>query len=115
MPNGEIQQEFVDTLKAIGKWMQKNGESVYGTRGNVMPPQEWGVVTSKNNKLYVHVFRPGSHGYIFLPDLKQKVTSASPFGNNATVKFKQQPEGLFIYLDGVQTDNIDTIIELTTS
>ena len=115
MPNGEIQQEFVDTLKAIGKWMQKNGESVYGTRGNVMPPQEWGVVTSKNNKLYVHVFRPGSHGYIFLPDLKQKVTSASAFGNNATVKFKQQPEGLFIYLDGVQTDKIDTIIILTTS
>jgi alpha-L-fucosidase len=31
---------------------------------------------------------------------------------NKEVKFKQQPEGTFIYLDGVVLDEIDTIIQL---
>eukprot|EP01035_Chromulina_nebulosa_P067676 gene67676-92695_t len=28
-PDGNIQQQFVDTLKAIGDWMNKNGETIY--------------------------------------------------------------------------------------
>jgi alpha-L-fucosidase len=33
MPNGDISQQFVDTLKDVGNWLAKYGESVYGTRG----------------------------------------------------------------------------------
>ena len=29
MPNGRIQPEFVERLHEIGKWLQKNGESIY--------------------------------------------------------------------------------------
>jgi hypothetical protein len=29
------------------------------------------------------------------------------------LKYKQLPEGVFIYLDGVKLDEIDTIIQLT--
>ena len=35
-------------LKAMGKWMQQYGESIYGTRGNIIPPQDWGIVTIKD-------------------------------------------------------------------
>src|SRR3954463_15056799 len=31
MPNGVVQPEFTDTLKKVGDWMQRNGESIYGT------------------------------------------------------------------------------------
>ena len=115
MPNGRVQPEFVDTLTAVGNWMAKYGESIYGTRGAIAAPQDWGVVTGKNNTLYVHILKSGGQPYIFIPKLKQKITGASLFDGNSKVRFKQQPEGLFIYLDNVPADNIDTIIKLTTS
>ena len=40
--DGNIQQEFIDTLKKVGEWLQQNGESIYGTRGNVIAAQELG-------------------------------------------------------------------------
>lgn len=112
MPNGVVQPEFVDTLKAVGQWMAVNGEAYYGTRGNIIPPQPWGVVTAKGKKLYVHVFyRPGQH-YIFIPGIQQKITSVHQFSNKNTLKFKQQPEGLFVYTEGIVWDEVDTIIRM---
>jgi alpha-L-fucosidase len=113
MPNGEVQPEFVDTLKKVGQWMQKNGDSYYGTRGNVIPPQEWGVVTAKDNRLFVHMLKPVTGNYIFIPALTQKIAKASLPGESSNVKFTQQKEGVFVYLDGVKRDDIDTIIQLT--
>jgi alpha-L-fucosidase len=112
MPNGKIQQEFADTLKFIGQWLKQNGEAYYGTRGGVVPPQEWGVVTAKPGALYVHILKPVHRAYIFVPNLKQKVASAELLNNKKAVKFKQQPEGVFIYLDGIAQDAVDTIIKL---
>ena len=57
MPNGKIQSEFVDSLNAVGKWMQQYGESIYATRRNVMPAQDWGVVTSKEKSTFVHILK----------------------------------------------------------
>ena len=112
MPNGIIQTEFTDTLQAVGKWMNKYGETIYGTRGNIIPTQEWGVVTAKSNHLYVHLLKINNAGFIFLPNLQQKVMKANLFAENKSVRFKQQPEGLFIYLDGIRQEEMDTIIQL---
>jgi len=113
MPNGKIQSEFTDTLKAIGQWMQVNSETIYGTRGNIYPPQDWGVVTVKNKTYYVHILqKPAQQGYIFLPEFKDKIKAASLRADKKNLKFKQTQEGTFIYLDIVKLDNIDTIIEL---
>jgi alpha-L-fucosidase len=113
MPNGDIQQQFTDTLKHVGNWLAKYGESVYGTRGKVMAPQDWGVVTRKNNLLYVHVLKPTKENYIFLPNLNLPVKTAVSLNNGKPVKFKQLPEGIFIYNDGQWNDEMDNIITLT--
>lgn len=114
MPNGEIQQEFIDTLAAIGKWMQQNGQSIYGTRGNDIPPQPWGVVTSKDKTMYVHILKKPAEPYILIPSLKQKITGAKVLNATKPVTYKQQSEGTFIYLDGLAMDDIDTIVQLET-
>ncbi len=113
MPNGKFQPEFTDTLLAIGKWTKANGESIYGTRGNLIPPQEWGVITAKNKTLYVHVLnRPTNSASIFIPGLTQKILSAATMKDKMAVKTKQYGEGTFVYLHNVQTDDTDTIIVL---
>jgi len=113
MPDGSVQPEFIDTLKSIGKWMQVNGEAIYGTRGNVIPQQKWGAVIRKDKIIYVHLLVQPDENYIFLPGLKEKIISTSTIGGKTKVNFKQQPEGVFIYLDGVKLDDTDTIFQLT--
>jgi len=115
MPNGKIQPEFADTLAIVGDWMKKNGESIYGTRGNLIAPQQWGVVTYKNKTLYAHVLNMPQQPYIFLPEVKGKVTKVTLMSDGSNIKFKQQPEGVFVYADNTKIDPVDTIIELTTN
>src|SRR5258708_23451283 len=115
MPNGKIQIEFTDTLAALGKWMAQNGTTIYGTRGNVLPAQEWGVITAKSKTYFVHILNKNKlqQPYVFIPGMKEKVNSAMLFADRSNIKFKQEPEGLFVYLDAVKMDDTDTIIQLT--
>ncbi|TWR26423.1 alpha-L-fucosidase [Mucilaginibacter pallidiroseus] len=115
MPNGKIQPEFTDTMAVVGKWVQKNGESIYGTRGAVVPAQQWGVVTVKGKTMYAHITTAPAEKYIFIPDVKGTVKSAALLAGGPAIKFKQQPEGLFVYTDGLTLDPIDTIVKLTVN
>lgn len=113
MPDGTIQPEFTDTLAALGKWMEKNCETVYGTRGNVIPPKDWGVVTMKGKTVYLHILKkPEQAGFLFIPELKEKISKTKLYTSGKEVKFKQQPEGTFVYLDGIILDETDTIIQV---
>ncbi len=115
MPNGKIQPEFTDTLALVGNWMQKNGETIYGTRGNLIPAQDWGVVTNKGKNIYAHIINTPHNDFIFLPGLKEKIIKANNFDDGATLKFKQVPEGVFVYLNSVKLNSVDNILKLTTN
>lgn len=114
MPNGIIQPENIDTLAKVGNWVKQYGTSIYGTRGNVIDVQDWGVVTAKDKILYAHVIHKITKTFITLPKLKQKVVSAALMKDGTKLKFKQTKAETIIYLDGVIMDDIDTIIELKT-
>lgn len=112
-PNGVIQKEFTDTLAIVGKWMQANAASIRGTRGNLVAAQDWGVLTYRDKTIYIHLLdKKDGNSFIFIPQLKEKITSANLFQTNTPVKFKQVAEGVFVYLDGILLNNIDTIIQL---
>ncbi|CAN5257160.1 alpha-L-fucosidase [soil metagenome] len=55
MPNGEIQPEFKERLHWMGDWLKLYGESIYNTKGGYMRPQNWGCITQKDNKVFVHI------------------------------------------------------------
>ncbi|HSN08128.1 MAG TPA: alpha-L-fucosidase [Hanamia sp.] len=111
-PNGIIQQEFRDTLKEVGKWMAKYGASIYGTRGNIIPAQDWGVVTSKAKTIYVHLLDP-SKSSVVIEGVTGKIKSCLLMGTDHKVKFDQGNSQVTLNLDGVSKDDIDTIIQLT--
>ncbi len=112
MPNGKIQPEFVDTLKEMGEWTSKYGESIYGTRGDVIKTQDWGTITKKDKTLYVHILNGTSEPYIFIPELKEKISSATSFDGKTKIKFKQMKEGTFLYVDTNSMNDIDEIVKL---
>ncbi|MDO6435189.1 alpha-L-fucosidase [Flavitalea sp. BT771] len=113
MPNGKIQPEFTDTLAATGKWLQQNGQTIYGTTGNLVAPQQWGVVTGKGKTLYAHIIKPsGAGASIFIPLTAQKVSAVAAYAGKGKLKFKQDGTGVTVYLEGVTMDDIDTIVQL---
>ena len=114
MPNGKIQPENVDTLIAIGNWLETYGDAVYGTRRGAVKPQEWGALTTKDNVVYVHVLDPGE-GSIEIEGYFPKIKSARFFddGSKAEVKVKKGMKGISLILPKDKIKPIDTIIVLT--
>jgi alpha-L-fucosidase len=113
MPNGKIQSEFTDTLAAVGKWMSKYGNSIYGTRGNLMAPQKWGVVTKKDKTVYLHILNKPEQSQILIPEMNQKVTAVRLMNGGSNVEYKQQSDGLLLDIKNVKFDPYDTIIQIS--
>ena len=114
MPNGKVQTEFVDTLKEVGKWMEQYGESIHGTRGNLLSPQPWGVATVKNKTIYLHFLKKPEQPSLTIAEIKDKVLSCELMQGSQPVKFKQNKAGVTFNLDGIQFDDTDAIIKIQT-
>jgi alpha-L-fucosidase len=65
-PEGVMCPEEIERLKAIGEWMKANGESIYGTTASPLDFDfEWGAISRKPGKLYLHVMKWNPEGIIF--------------------------------------------------
>lgn len=53
---GNIPKESVQILTEVGKWMEKNGESIYGCGISRLEKPDWGRYTQKGNTVYAHVY-----------------------------------------------------------
>jgi len=54
--DGRIPVIQQDRLVALGKWLQVNGEAIYGTRKGKFQDLPWGKSTTKGHTIYLHVF-----------------------------------------------------------
>ena len=109
-PDGELPEVAVQRLKEMGEWMKQYGETIYGTRGGLVAPHEWGVTTQKGDKLYVHILSLQDKS-LFLP-LEKKVKKAVTFKDKLPVRFTKTKNGVLLELTEVPQD-IDYIVELT--
>ena len=110
-PDGQLPVEAVERLKAMGEWLNKYGETVYGTRGGIVAPHEWGVSTQKGNKLYIHILKWNDRG-LFLPITDTKVLKAVMFDGKQPVTVTRTKAGVVLELPEVPK-GVDTIVELT--
>jgi len=109
MPNGRIQSEFIGALKEMGAWMEKNGETIYGTRGGPVSAKAWGVTTQKGNRVYVHILNPEDNN-LLIPDFGKKVRSITLYSTGAKLKYKQDAFGIAVTIPDEAIDEIDTIL-----
>ena len=110
-PDGTIQDDFVVRLREIGSWMDKNSDSIRGTRGGPITPRPWGVTTRKGNKVYVHVL-DWPDEWLLLPRMPQSIRKATLLSGGGTVPTKDVEGGLMLKLPAAVRDPIDTVVVL---
>jgi alpha-L-fucosidase len=113
-PDGTIQPEFQERLHAIGKWLDVNGEAIYGTLYGPLQGLENVRLTAKNSEVFVHVFDWPS-GELSLNGLKPRVYAAELLATHAPLEFKQDEKSLTISLPAVAPDPDVSVIRLRTS
>src|SRR5246500_58970 len=112
MPNGEIQEEFVTRVHAVGEWMARYGDSIYGTRGGPIAPADWGVTTQKGDRVFVHVMH-WKGKLLALQPLPQTISAARLFPDGGTVTFSQNSDGVVLTLPAANKDEVDRVIALS--
>jgi alpha-L-fucosidase len=109
MPNGRIQPEHVERLRAIGQWLKAHGDSIYGTRRGPVPPRPWGVTTRKGNTVFVHILEWEDQA-IALPDLGGKVKAARFLKSGAPAAYEQAAGSLVVTIPPAARDEFDTVV-----
>lgn len=111
MPNGEIQAEFVERLKEMGRWTKQYGESIYGTRGGPVAAGPWGVTTERGSTVYVHVL-DWNQPVLALAGIPHAVRSAKLLRDGSSVEFIAVKGGWVLKLGEAQPEEVDRVIEL---
>lgn len=76
-----IPEASVERLKAIGRWMSVNAESIYGTTASPFENTPWGRCTKKDTgngitQLFLHIFNWPEDGKLRMPRVHNEIQSA---------------------------------------
>ena len=118
---GEIPERSDEILCEVGKWLHRNGESIYGTSNIPNFPYmiSWGDMTydEKSSTLYLHVQKyPGFPYRILLTGLKTKVKGVELLQDGSALRISQSYEiardehRLYIFLPEICPDTDDTVV-----
>ena len=103
-PTGEgiLLPQAVERLKAVGQWVEVNGESIYGTQASPLGGLDWGRCTRKDSngetKLYLHVYDWPSDGKLLVPGLKNAVQEVSLLNGGSKLQAESSDAGVTISL-----------------
>lgn len=113
---GVIPEESAEILRTIGRFMQKNGESIYGTHAVPVYPYDldWVRFTAKPGKLYMHLLR--NVRKVYLPLIRNTfkkayyLESGEPFNYTLTEQVATGTHRLQADLPDVMPNELDTVI-----
>ncbi len=114
-PDGTIQPEFQERLRAIGNWLSVNGEAIYGTTYGPLQALSFGRTTAKGDNVYLTVFDWPSGDQLQVPGLGRKVTSVKLLAGNTPVRFEQNGANLVLRTAGITPDANATVFRLSFS
>ncbi len=117
---GEIPDSSIVRLKRIGEWMDKNGESIYGTTASPFFKLPWGRCTKRETEngttLYFHVFDWPKDRMLRIPGLKSLSVKDVYLLSNLKQKFayKFEDGDMLINTPPVIFDPVNTVVVVKT-
>jgi alpha-L-fucosidase len=116
--DGTIQKEFIERLKEIGKWLKKNGESIYDSQRDPfgLGAGMYGPASARENKAYLHFFCWPPKGEATIAGIRNKINSCYFLATGKKINFDKTENGkLFLKgLPNIPPDKYDTVIVLET-
>ncbi|MED5621918.1 alpha-L-fucosidase [Ideonella sp. BN130291] len=112
--DGVIPPKQSETLRGVGRWLQRYGQAVYGTRPGPLQPVD-GVhgMTQRGDRCYLFVTRWPA-GELQLPMLPRQVTGVRNLSGDE-VAWRDGPHGLTVSVPAPQRGLPVTVLELRTS
>ena len=112
-PTGEgvVPRTSVDILHEVGRWVQANGEAIYGTTADPFCELPWGYCTVNGPKLYLHVFHWPEDGKLRLDGLYNEVKTARLLIEPAKkLPFRQDGKAVTLTLPAKPADPVATVV-----
>ncbi|MBI4874292.1 MAG: alpha-L-fucosidase [Acidobacteria bacterium] len=110
-PEGTIQPEFEERLRAIGEWMKVNGEAIYGTTYGPLQGLSFGRTTAKGKTVYLHVF-DWPAGKLEVDGLAARIASVRLLKGNQPLQFTQRGAKLSVDVPSQPPDPHATVLAL---
>lgn len=113
---GEIPQPSIERLQVMGKWMDKYGESIYGTSASPFEQVSWnGRATQKplpggGTRLYLHVFEWPADGKLVVKLLQNEPQRAKLVGSDQELSISGTAGEWEILLPADPPDKIASVI-----
>ncbi len=115
-PDGKIDPPEKANYLAMGKWLEKNGEAIYGTRGGPYKPGIYGVSCRKGDTVYLHIMASLSNtgpAKITLPAIpNKKVLEAKIIPTGTPVKVNVANGKMTLDLSNATLNGLDNIVAL---
>jgi hypothetical protein len=108
-PEGKIPPEAVEILLGMGKWLEANGEAIYGTRPGPIKPSRAGYAVNRGRRAYFHLLEWPAENVLALPAFALEKASLLRGG---PLSFEREGERLLIRLPESARDPVDTIVVL---
>ncbi len=115
---GEIPKPSVDVLLEVGRWLRRNGESIYGAKAAPFdtPADAPYRCTYKPGKLYIHVFGWPWDGELRIFDVEGKIKPKEAYFLEdpayGALSYRWSERDLIIDIPEKPLDPIDTVIVL---
>ena len=109
-PEGTIQPEFEERLRAVGEWMKVNGEAIYGTTYGPLQGLSFGRTTAKAKTVYLHVF-DWPAGKLELTGLA-RIVSVRLLKGNQPLRFTQRGDRLSVDVPPQAPDPHATVLAI---
>lgn len=123
---GRIPEETCRILSEVGRFLDANGESIYGCGPADLPKPDWGRLTRNGNKVYAHIFEESISAYC-LPPLGGEIGTMRRLYDGGevrpadfwTLRAYKDRTFFFCYPDASDCyplpDENDTVIEITVN
>ncbi len=112
-PDGTIQPEAIERLRAIGEWLGTYGRSIYGTRGGPVSPRAWGATTRRGDTIFVHVLDWPDRS-LSLPALGAHVVRAAMLKGGQQVDVAESHDSVTLTLPPSTQHEPDRVVVLIT-